>query len=290
MPRLLYRCYAKVNLTLEVLRRRDDGYHELASLVHTISLADDLRIDDSEEMVVRVEGLEPAPQPNLVATAAALLAARARVRSCAELTLLKRIPGAAGLGGGSSDAATTLVGLDRLWGTQLGEPRLVALAAELGSDVPFFIRGGAAVLHGRGDRLRPVRPLDRQYLVLVVPPSGVPNKTATLYAALKRSDFTSGEATDRAAAQLDQGLALDDSVVGLNAFERAARARFAGLGKLWDVLEDTCGRPFHLSGSGPSVFALARDRADAQQQAGRVAELGVPAHVVHTVYHARVVV
>ena len=289
MPRLVYRCYAKVNLTLEVLRRRDDGYHDLASLAHTISLADDLHVEDSDELLVLVEGLEAGSQPNLVATAAALLVDRTRARRHAELRLVKRIPAAAGLGGGSSDAATTLVGLDRLWGSHLGQRRLMRLAAELGSDVPFFIRGGAAVLHGRGDQVRPLRPLDRQHLVVVVPPSTLPNKTATMYAALEPSDFTSGEATEHAAACLDAGLPLGDTAL-LNAFDRAARARFVGLASLWDALEDAGGRPFHLSGSGPSVFALASDRADARQLADRVAELGVVAHAVHTVGHARVAV
>src|SRR5436853_5434335 len=111
MAHLLYRCYAKVNLILEVLGRREDGNHDLASLVHTISLADDLRIDSAGELLSRVEGLDIDPDTNLVNRAARLLAGTTGVRSGAELTLVKRIPAAAGLGGGSSDAATTLVGL-----------------------------------------------------------------------------------------------------------------------------------------------------------------------------------
>src|SRR5438067_7385639 len=115
MAHLLYRTYAKINLTLEVLGRRDDGYHELASLVHTISLADDLRISAADALVTRVEGLVLDPATNLVWRAAQLLWSVADGRRGADLTLVKRIPAAAGLGGGSSDAATTLVGLNRLW-------------------------------------------------------------------------------------------------------------------------------------------------------------------------------
>ncbi len=151
---MLYRCYAKVNLTLEILRRRDDGFHELASLVHTISLADDLRIEQSDELLTRVEGLAIDPETNLVSRAAELLARTTGERRGAELSLVKRIPAAAGLGGGSSNAATTLVGLNTFWGSQLGLQDLEQLAAELGSDVPFFVRGGAALMRGRGDNLR----------------------------------------------------------------------------------------------------------------------------------------
>ena len=151
MPHLLYRCYAKINLTLEVLRRRDDGYHELASLVHTIGLADDLRIDSANELLTRVEGLDIEAETNLVSRAAQLLTSVTRVATGAQLTLKKRIPIAAGLGGGSSNAATTLVGLNTLWGTRVHLAELTRLAAELGSDVPFFVRGGAALMRGRGE-------------------------------------------------------------------------------------------------------------------------------------------
>src|SRR5207302_852847 len=131
------------NSLAEGLRRRDDGYHDLASLVHTVSLADDLRIELANELLTRVEGLDIDPETNLVARAAErLVSATGRgSRVGAELSLVKRIPAAAGLGGGSSDAATTLVGLNALWDTRLGLTDLVRLAAELGSDVPFFIRG-----------------------------------------------------------------------------------------------------------------------------------------------------
>src|SRR5438445_2570645 len=135
---MLYRCYAKLNFTLEILRRRDDGYHDLASLVHTISLADDLRIKPADDLLTRVEGLDIDPDTNLVARAAALLASTTGERRGAELSLVKRIPAAAGLGGGSSDAATTLVGLNTLWDARLDLADLAGLAAELGSDVPFF--------------------------------------------------------------------------------------------------------------------------------------------------------
>src|SRR4051794_36925024 len=181
---LLYRCYAKVNFTLEIVAKRTDGFHELTSLVHTISLADDLRIEESNELECRVEGLEIELETNLVWRAAQLLATQTRERRGARLTLVKRIPAAGGLGGGSSDAAGALVGLNRHWDNRLNFGELSALAAQLGSDVPFFIRGGAALMQGRGERLEALPASAGQWLVLAVPAHEVFDKTRRLYAAL----------------------------------------------------------------------------------------------------------
>ena len=283
---MLYRCYAKINLTLEILGRRDDGHHELASLVHTISLADELRIEAADELLTRVEGLDLDPETNLVARAAERLASATGTRLGAQLSLLKRIPAAAGLGGGSSNAAATLVGLNALWQTHLGVPDLTQLAAQLGSDVPFFVRGGAAIMRGRGELLRPLPPLVGHWLVLVVPPHSVPDKTRRLYAALDPSDFSSGEITQRAADVLGRRQMVDDTHL-VNGFERAARVVFPGLSAAWAEAERACGRRFCLSGAGPALFALARDRADAQRQVGGLARLGMVVHAARTVKQAR---
>lgn len=286
MPRLVYRCYAKVNLTLEVLGRRADGYHELVSLVHTIGLADDLHIDSAHELLTRVEGLDIDPETNLVARAAQLLTSATRVRTGAELSLTKRIPAAAGLGGGSSNAATTLVGLNTLWGTRIHLAELTELAAELGADVPFFIRGGAALMRGRGEELEILPPIQSQWLVIVVPPHDVLDKTRRLYAALEPTDFSSGEVTELAAQRLRQHLPLIEDHL-TNAFVRAARGIFPGLSHVWSQAEAICGRRFFLSGAGPALFALAADRADARRQENRLARLGLPTYAARTVKHAR---
>jgi 4-diphosphocytidyl-2-C-methyl-D-erythritol kinase len=282
------RCYAKINLTLEVLGRRADGFHDLASLAHTISLADDLRIDPAHEILTRVEGIE-ALENNLVTRAAYLLASTTRTRRGAELTLVKRIPVAAGLGGGSSDAAATLVGLNQLWQNRLGYHALASLAAHLGSDVPYFLRGGAAVLRGRGEEVEALPAIAGQWLVLTVPEQTLPNKTATLYAALAAADFSSGTATDALAARLRNGQGLRGAHLA-NAFERVARDVFPVLSELWEQLQRRCARPFHLSGAGPALFALADTRAEAQQLARQVARPGVRTFAARSVRSARRVV
>jgi 4-diphosphocytidyl-2-C-methyl-D-erythritol kinase len=278
-----YCCYAKVNLTLEILRKRDDGFHELASLVHTVSLADDLRIEPSDEMLTRVEGLDLEPQTNLVARAAELLGASLREKRGAELSLVKRIPAAAGLGGGSSDAAATLVGLNALWGTRLKLTALSVLAAELGSDIPFFIRGGAALMRGRGEDLEALPPRIAQWLVLLVPAHDVLDKTRRLYSSVAAQDFSDGERTRLTAERMRRGLPLEEADL-VNGFERAARSVFPGLTETWDAAQRTCNRKFFLSGAGPALFALAADRRDAMAQ---VARLGDAAYAVRTVKHAR---
>ncbi|MDQ6671290.1 MAG: 4-(cytidine 5'-diphospho)-2-C-methyl-D-erythritol kinase [Chloroflexota bacterium] len=287
MKQLGYRCYAKVNLTLEVIRRRDDGYHDLASVVHTISLADELHLDFASSLFSHVEGLDIGAETNLVTQAAQLLASTADVSAHAELRLVKRIPAAAGFGGGSSDAATTLVGLNRLWGTHLRTAELRRIAAKLGSDVPFFVSGGAALMTARGQDLETLPPLSGQWLILVAPPPhALGAKTALLYAALEPADFSSGAASERVAIRLRQREPLSEAHL-VNVFARAARRVFPGLADAWTAAERICGRRFFLSGAGPALFALAFDRDDAQQQQRGLAESGVAAFAARTVGYAR---
>ena len=283
---MLYRIYAKVNLTLEVVRKREDGFHELASLVHTINLADDLRIEAADELLTRVEGMVSDPETNLVARAAELIANFLNERRGAELSLVKRIPAAAGLGGGSSDAATTLVGLNTLWGSQLSLAQLSELAVQLGSDIPFFIRGGAALMRGRGDELEVVSPLLGQWLILVVPAHDILDKTRRLYGALQPGDFSSGELTQLAADRLSAHLAIRDADL-TNVFTRAAREVFPGLADVWTEVERVAQRRFHLSGAGPAIFALANDRRDAQRQVAALSQRQITATAIRTVKHAR---
>jgi 4-diphosphocytidyl-2-C-methyl-D-erythritol kinase len=225
-----------------------------------------------------------------VTRAAALLASKTRQRLGASLTLVKRIPVAAGLGGGSTDAAATLLALNGLWQTRLRLARLEELAAELGSDVPFFVRGGAALMLGRGEALRQLPPIAGQWLILVVPPHTVTDKTRRLYAALESGDFSPGETTSAAVKRLEHGDILG-RVPLVNGFERAARRIFPELSTVWDAAERQSGRRFHLSGAGPAIFALASDRSDARQQVARLAQCDTAAtYAVRTVRRARAVV
>jgi len=182
-PSLRVPSYAKVNLGLEVLGQRQDGYHELRTLFQTISLHDDLELRPAREVVVRCShpGV-PADQTNLAARAALALRRYARRDEGVEIAIEKRIPVGGGLGGGSSNAAATLLALDRWWGLGLGRAGLLPLARNLGADVPFFLFGGTALGLARGDEVYPLRRQVKGHLVLALP--GRPVSTAAVFARI----------------------------------------------------------------------------------------------------------
>jgi len=179
---LRLRSYAKVNLGLEVLGLRDDGYHELRTLFQTIDLHDDVVLRPRVRgVVVRCDHpLVPADATNLAARAAAALRTFGAIASGVEIDIRKRIPVGGGLGGGSSNAATVLLGLDRMWGLGLGPDGLHRLARRLGADVPYFLLGGTALGLSRGDEVYPLRRQIRAHVVLVDP--GIPVSTARVFA------------------------------------------------------------------------------------------------------------
>ncbi|MCH7511708.1 MAG: 4-(cytidine 5'-diphospho)-2-C-methyl-D-erythritol kinase [Chloroflexi bacterium] len=255
---------AKVNWTLEVLGKRADGYHEVRTILQTIRLGDYVELRAASELSLSVRGAtrafrrasREAPETNLAYRAAALLRERAGVSAGAEIRLSKRIPVAAGLGGGSSDAAATLRGLRDLWGLSISDEALASIAAGLGSDVPFFLRGGTALASGRGDVLAPLPDGPPQRLVLAWPErAGPADKTARMYAALRPEHYSDGSRTERLADRLRAGEPVRDEDV-YNVFEQVlpkvdpetteAFEQAAALG---------LGQP-HLAGSGPAFFFL----------------------------------
>jgi len=181
---LRLRSYAKVNLGLEVLGRREDGYHELRTLFQTIDLHDDVTLRPRREgVVVRcTHPLVPTGAENLAVRAAIEMRRFAGLSEGVEIAIRKRIPVAGGLGGGSSNAAAVLLGLDRMWGLSLGPDGLHRLARRLGADVPFFLLGGTALGLGRGDEVYPLRRQLRAHVVLVDP--GLPISTARVFTRL----------------------------------------------------------------------------------------------------------
>jgi len=168
---MLCQAHAKINLGLRILGRRPDGYHEIETLFQEISLHDTLEIRERPQGIALTCSRPDLPvnEKNLVHRAASLLLRNCGAGRGCDLALEKRIPVGAGLGGGSSDAAATLKGLNQLWQLGLSEGRLLELAGQLGSDVPFFILGGAAVGRGRGEQLQPLRIFDDYWGVLIYP-------------------------------------------------------------------------------------------------------------------------
>lgn len=182
------RAPAKVNLQLSVGVRRADGYHDLATVFHAVSLYDEVSVQRGEGLTLRVEGRErdavPVDGTNLAVRAAVLLAGKVGVPADVALTIRKAIPVAGGMAGGSADAAAALVACDALWGAGLDRRQLLRLAAELGSDVPFGLVGGTAVGLGRGERLSPVLARGAFEWVFAVAGSGL--STPAVFAEIDR--------------------------------------------------------------------------------------------------------
>lgn len=266
--------HAKVNLHLHVLGRRADGYHLLDTLVVFAAAADVLVAEPDDALSLAVEGPFAAAlageADNLVLRAARALAAAAGVTRGARLRLVKRLPVAAGIGGGSADAAAALRALDRLWGTDLDPERLAAIAARLGADVPACVASRPARLGGIGERIVPAPGLPPFGLVLANP--GVAVATPAVFAAYAAR----GEAFDRPAALPDAwpeaATLARDLALCRNALEPAAIALCPAIAEVLAALRTLPGaRLARLSGSGATCFALFDDAAAAAAAARRLA-------------------
>ena len=247
---------AKVNLALEVIGRRDDGYHDIDTVMTTIDLADDVAVRPWQGLEVRIDGPcagDIDVRDDLAGRAARTLAAAAGREPDALIELTKRVPHPAGLGGGSSDAAAVLRGLNALWGLDWDTARLSEVASELGSDVPFFLHGGAARCTGRGELVEPLRDLRPLRLLILVPPvPGVANKTAQRYGALTPADFSSGARSQRLAHRLARGAPPPTGDL-FNVFEAVIERSDAELVAHYAVYGTTGALRLHLCGAGPAV-------------------------------------
>ncbi|MBI2301127.1 MAG: 4-(cytidine 5'-diphospho)-2-C-methyl-D-erythritol kinase [Armatimonadetes bacterium] len=245
---------AKVNLTLEVLRRRPDGYHELATVFQAIDLADRIELTSADSLEVTVHGADvPTDDRNLCHRAATALAAEAGIRPEVRIAISKRVPVGAGLGGGSANAAGTLAALCRFWGLGDDPERLHRLAAGLGSDVAFFLHGGAAVGLGRGERLEPLPGLpEPSRLVILSPGEGV--ATGRVYGALDGFRAGAGQVTERLAAGLRAGVVPPIGEWLVNDLELPAARVSAVVREDRERLAALLHTPFRLSGSGGAWF------------------------------------
>ncbi|PDO11098.1 MAG: 4-(cytidine 5'-diphospho)-2-C-methyl-D-erythritol kinase [Candidatus Reconcilbacillus cellulovorans] len=255
---------AKINLSLDVFHKREDGYHEVEMVLTTIDLADRLEIQPwprDEITLSGTSGYVPLNENNLVYRAARLLKERFDIRSGVHIRLEKRIPVAAGLGGGSSDAAAVLRGLNRLWNLGLSTKDLEKLGAELGSDVPFFVRGGTAIARGRGELLEPIDAPPACWVVLAKPAAGI--STASVYARYHPGDKERTPATpavvrairdgDFPALCRSLGNMLEDVTVELCPQVRKIKTCLLRMGADAAL----------MSGSGPTVYALAAKQSKA---------------------------
>lgn len=253
------KAFAKLNLGLRVLYKRPDGYHELRTVFQTISLADRMEIafNPARATAIRIEGAQ-IPD-NIVATAAAHILEALRIHADIQFRLQKNIPSGAGLGGGSSDAAAVLLALPVLAGKRLTMDRLLTIAGQLGSDVPFFLYGGTALGIGRGEELYPMPSGPRASVVLVAPP--VHSSTAEAYGDLSRSLRIEESLAKSASFQQAAWLHSTSGIAYINDFEAGVFARHPELRVIRDRLRRLGATSASMTGSGSSVFGVFADRA-----------------------------
>jgi 4-diphosphocytidyl-2-C-methyl-D-erythritol kinase len=249
---------AKINITLEVLRRRDDGYHEIASISQTLALADRVVIEPAAALQLETTGPYagklPSGPDDLAYRAATALQRHAGVDYGAAIRIEKRVPVAAGLGGGSSDAAAVLRGLDRLRGLRLSTDVLCEIGAGLGSDVPLFIHGGACRLRGRGEIVEPLPDTGETPVILLITDMAIEDKTGRMYAGLTEADFTDGGRTAASRARLATGAPASAPML-YNAFEANAGRLMPNLPAALAACRDA-GLTTQVCGAGPSLYVL----------------------------------
>lgn len=285
LPTLTVQTPAKVNPVLEVLSKRADGFHELALVFQAVALYDELSFTEVRDGVrfTVLHSPEPlaADDSNLVVKAAKLFLKEVLGdRHGVSIELKKRIPLAAGLGGGSSDAAATLRGLDWLFETGAGEGRLAEMAAKLGSDVPFFLTGGAALGTGRGERITPWPKALEMPVVLVKPEEGL--STPDVYRSGK-AVMTSGEKAKSFQKVLHEGDLGKIAGSLFNGLEPAALALMPEIGEIKKQLVDAGALCAMVSGSGPTVFALAETQEKAENAAWKLEGEGWTVFVTKTI-------
>lgn len=274
---LRFKTGAKLNLFLRVVGRRPDGFHELESIFHSLAFADDLDVVASgTEVEVVVEGDEipaghlPELHDNLVYRAARLLKERAGVSAGARIELCKRIPIGGGLGGGSSNAAGTLLALDELWGLGLDKDELVRLGLEIGSDVPYCIAGGTtSLVTGRGENLSPL-PLAESPFWFVLGISDLPLLTKDVYDEFDRDPSDDRASTAAMTMALGAGDAQELGALLFNALEVPAFRLRPDLIDRKRALLDAGALGAALSGSGPTLFGVAADESHARAIAAEV--------------------
>lgn len=258
MTKIFEKAPAKINLLLDVLRKREDGYHEVEMVMTMVDLADRLELEElpGDRIVLSSQaGFIPLDEKNLAFQAARLVKERCGVSRGVYMHLDKRIPVAAGLAGGSSDAAAALRGLNRLWQLGLTRRELETLGAELGSDVPFCVRGGTAIARGRGEALESVPAPPPCWVILAKPPIAV--STSDVYGKLRAAELA-----ERPSLKNMLQAIRDSSYAGVcealgNVLETVTLADYPEVRQIKDCMEKLGADGVLMSGSGPTVFGLA---------------------------------
>jgi 4-diphosphocytidyl-2-C-methyl-D-erythritol kinase len=279
---LIVEAPAKINLTLEVLGKRSDGYHEIRSVIQTLSFCDLLQITPGKEVEFKGNIPEWSGERSLVIKAVESLKKATGSVMGAKIKIKKRIPLISGLGGDSSDAAAILRGLNQFWELNVPPNKLRDMAQNLGSDVSFFLTGGTALMEGRGETITSLPPIPHHWIILIIPDvSRIPGKTKRLYSMLQRAHFTDGKITNKLAADLKLKGEFNTSLL-FNTFENVVFARGEELTNYRDHLLKIGTPNVHLAGSGPTLFTILDGKPQAEDLWKRLKEQKMDVYLTET--------
>ena len=256
--------FAKINWHLQIIGKRDDGFHELGTIFQTVSLHDNLMFEESDALVLTCNDPKiPIGETNLIIKAGRILRENFAVKKGAKIHLEKKIPAPGGLGGGSSNAAAALFGLRKLWNLEIPLDELAEIGAVLGSDVPFFLRGGTAIGTGRGTEIEPIEDFKESCLLIVTPNVDVPTRDA--FALINAARLTNFEPKSilQICRNAAEKLKLKQFEL-INDFERSVFALMPEIEKVKQTLLDSGARAALLSGSGASVYAVFENKETRQ--------------------------
>ena len=256
---------AKINLSLDVLHKREDGYHEMKMVMTSVDLADRIVLKTMEEdriVIHSTNGFLPLDQRNHAYKAAKLLKDTYHIEKGVDITIEKNIPIAAGLAGGSSDAAATLRGLNRLWDLKLTKDELATLGEKIGSDVPYCIYGGTAYATGRGEKIQQIQDIPQCWVVLVKPKKGI--STWTVFENLSFDQLIHPEIPQMLTAIQDNDYSQMVDSTG-NALETVSAVKQPDIKRIKKKMIEFGADAALMSGSGPTIYALCKKYSKAQR-------------------------
>ncbi len=288
MPDKIYfvQSYAKINLTLDVLGKRADGYHELATVMQTIDLYDTICLlaTDEDRVSITCNRSELSNDDNLVVRATQQIRKRLGLTRGVLIELHKHIPVAAGLGGGSGNAAAILLALQRWWQLPLTANELWSIAADLGSDVPFFLTGGLALCEGRGEQITPLAPYwptAMRWILLLKPAIAV--STAAVFRNLTANDYSNGEWSKTVQTALQTKSALQPTDLH-NSLERGVIEQYAEVAQARAAILGAGAEYVRLSGSGPTLFTTFSTLTDAVRVQQKLLASGYEVYLTRPIY------
>ena len=262
--RVSIKAYAKINLTLELLGCRPDGYQEISSIMQTVSLYDTVNLIPANKIELNCD----IPiKDNLALQAAKILSNKTDSNLGAKINIYKNIPESSGLGGGSSNAAAVLIGLNKLWNLKLDQNELSELGSKIGSDIPFFIHGGTGIASGRGTTVQPLPAPKLNSIIILFPNIHLKDKTSTMYSLINDEQITDGIITKNMEQKINSKSTLSPDLM-FNGFDSLIGKAYPQLSRYWDMFLEQGVKTIHLAGSGPSLYAT----IDSKNQASLIAK------------------